>query len=47
MFTGIVEVTGVIRDVEDRESTRRFHVEAPVLTPELRPGTRSRSTVRA
>lgn len=38
MFTGIVEVTGVIRDVEDRESTRRFHVEAPVLTPELRPG---------
>ncbi len=29
MFTGIVEATGRVRDVEDRESTRRFWVEAP------------------
>jgi len=35
MFTGIVEATGSIRDVEDRESTRRFSVEAPGLVPEL------------
>ena len=35
MFPGIVEATGVIRDVEDRESTRRFSVEAPGLAPEL------------
>ena len=35
MFTGIVEATGVIRDVEDRESTRRFSVQAPGLAPEL------------
>jgi len=35
MFTGIVEATGVIRDVEDRESTRRFSVEAPGLVSEL------------
>jgi riboflavin synthase len=38
MFTGIVEATGTIRDVQDRESTRRFSVEAPGLVPELRPG---------
>jgi riboflavin synthase len=38
MFTGIVEATGVIRDVQDRESTRRFGVEAPGLVPELGPG---------
>jgi len=38
VFTGIVEATGLIRDVQDRESTRRFQVEAPGLVPELRPG---------
>jgi riboflavin synthase len=38
MFTGIVEATGIIRDVEDRASTRRFSVEAPALAPELQPG---------
>ena len=38
MFTGIVEATGDIRDVEDLESTRRFRVEAPGLVAELRPG---------
>jgi len=29
MFTGIVEATGRVRNIEDRESTRRFWVEAP------------------
>jgi riboflavin synthase len=38
VFTGIVEATGIIRDVEDRASTRRFSVEAPALAPELQPG---------
>ena len=38
MFTGIIEATGDIRDVEDLESTRRFRVEAPGLVPELSPG---------
>jgi riboflavin synthase len=38
MFTGIVEGMGTIRDVQDRESTRRFSVEAPELVPELSPG---------
>ena len=38
MFTGIVEAVGVIRGVEDRESTRRFRVQAPALVPELGPG---------
>jgi len=38
MFTGIIEATGVIRDVEDRESTRRFSVEATGIVPELGPG---------
>ena len=31
MFTGIVEAVGLIRDVEDLESTRRFWVEAPFV----------------
>jgi riboflavin synthase len=38
MFTGIVEAVGVVRGVEDRESTRRFWVEAPEITPQLREG---------
>lgn len=38
MFTGIVECTGVVRDVEERESTRRFWVESPTLSPHLRAG---------
>jgi riboflavin synthase len=36
MFTGIVEAVGVIRDIEDRTSTRRFWVDAPF--PDLRQG---------
>jgi riboflavin synthase len=35
VFTGIVEATGVIRDVRDGASTRRFAVEAPGISPEL------------
>ena len=35
MFKGIVEVMGRIRDIEDRDTTRRFRVVAPELTPEL------------
>lgn len=35
MFTGIVEATGRVRDIEDRESTRRLWVEAPSLASEL------------
>lgn len=35
MFTGIIEATGVVRGVQDRESTRRFQVEALDLVPEL------------
>lgn len=35
MFSGIVESTGVIRDIVDRASTRRFRVEAPSLVNEL------------
>jgi riboflavin synthase len=35
MFTGIIEATGVIRDVVDHESIRRFSVEAPGLVPDL------------
>lgn len=35
MFTGIVEATGTIHDVEDRESTRRFSVDAPGLNLDL------------
>jgi riboflavin synthase len=38
MFTGIVEGTGLVRDVERRESSRRFWVETPLLAPQLRPG---------
>lgn len=29
MFTGIVEGTGTVRAVEERRTTRRFHLEAP------------------
>ena len=35
MFSGIVEAMGTIRDVLDRETTRRFRVEAPAIAPEL------------
>ena len=35
MFKGIVEVTGRIRDIEDRDATRRFRVVARELGPEL------------
>jgi len=38
MFTGIIEATGIIRRVEDLESTRRFSVEAPGIVPELKAG---------
>jgi len=38
MFTGIVEVVGRVRAVEDHESTRRFWVEAPEIATELHPG---------
>ena len=38
MFTGIVEATGTIRDVEDRDTTRRFSVEGSGLAGELSPG---------
>jgi len=35
MFSGIVEATGHIRDVVDRDSTRRFRVEVPDFAGEL------------
>ena len=35
MFSGIVEALGTLRDVEDRETTRRFRVEAPAIVSEL------------
>ncbi len=38
MFKGIVEATGLIRDIEDLESMRRFRVEVPALGPELAEG---------
>jgi riboflavin synthase len=38
MFTGIVEATGLIRDVEDLRTTRRFRVEAPALAARFAPG---------
>lgn len=38
MFTGIVEAMGTIRSTEDRETTRRFLVEAPTFARELSPG---------
>lgn len=31
MFTGIIETTGIIRGIEDLETTRRFHVDVPEL----------------
>ena len=38
MFSGIIESTGLIRDVVDRETTRRFRVEAPDLASDLGAG---------
>jgi riboflavin synthase len=38
MFTGIVEATGRIHAVEDRESTRLVRIATPELGPELAPG---------
>lgn len=38
MFTGIIEDTGVIRAVEDLETTRRFHVEIPAFAGEIEVG---------
>jgi riboflavin synthase alpha subunit len=38
MFTGIVEATGAIRDIQERESTRRFWVEATGIADDLREG---------
>lgn len=38
MFTGIVEAVGVVREVEDLATTRRFWVDAPELAAELRAG---------
>lgn len=38
MFTGIVETTGTVRGVEDRDTTRRFTIEAPDIAAELKPG---------
>jgi riboflavin synthase len=38
MFTGIIETTGLIRGVEDRETIRRFRVEAPALVAGLKAG---------
>lgn len=39
MFSGIVEATGLVRDVEDRASTRRFEIETePDLAAALAPG---------
>lgn len=38
MFTGIVEVTGLITDVVDFDATRRLLIEAPKLAAELSPG---------
>ena len=35
MFTGIVESVGRIQAVEDRETTRRFRLEAPEVAPGL------------
>jgi len=35
MFSGIVEGTGRIRDVVDRETTRRFRVDVPSFAHEL------------
>jgi riboflavin synthase len=38
LFSGIVETTGVIRDIVDAASTRRFRVEAGSLVGELKLG---------
>jgi len=38
VFTGIVEAVGVVRDVEERTTTRRFWVESPSLASGLRAG---------
>lgn len=38
MFTGIVEATATVRETEDRETTRRFVLEAPGLAGETSPG---------
>jgi len=38
MFSGIVEAVGHVRDVERRQATHRFWVEAPSLAPELADG---------
>lgn len=38
MFTGIVETTGLIRDVESRETMRRFFVEEATLAAEVELG---------
>ena len=38
MFTGIIEETGIIRAVEDLETTRRFHVEIPAFAGEIGQG---------
>ena len=35
MFSGIVEAIGTIRSVEDRETTRRFRVEANRASAQL------------
>ena len=38
MFTGIIEVTGLITDVLDFDTTRRFSIDVSQLADELRPG---------
>ena len=38
MFTGIIDTTGRIVQTEDRDTTRRFVVEAPAFARELKPG---------
>jgi len=38
MFTGIVEALGTLRGVEERDTTRRFVLEAPEIAPELELG---------
>ena len=38
MFTGIVETIGRVREIEIHEATRRLHIHAPAIGPELRTG---------
>lgn len=38
MFTGIVEAVGVVRDVEERDTTRRIRIDVAGLAEELEPG---------